>query len=157
MEFNNLKELEAFLQNKINDSLTDNVARQVKDEIALAVDRTIYDSGVPTTYERRGIALQNGGLADQTQMEDVLESNGVLVVTDNAQPKVTGEYNGLDNDKSLTENIVRGYGSKDKWWNEPRDFIQSAKDEMQETKSHVQALVNGLIERGIDVDGKSFK
>ena len=142
---------------QINESLKTEVAKTVKDEIALAVDRIIYEPNQPRVYERRGIGLQNGGLADQTQMEDVLESNGVLVVTNNAQPKVTGEYNGLDSDKSLAENIVKGYGSKDKWWNEPRDFIQSAKEEMQETKSHVQALVNGLIERGIDVDGKSFK
>lgn len=155
--FNSLEEMMSFIQTQVNESLTDNVARQVKDEINMSVSENIYEKYSPEFYERRGLGYGSGGLADQSQMSSELISNGVLEVQNNAQPSVTSEYNGLNNDKTLMENIEYGYGSKDKEWNKPRQVIGKAKQEMESTKSHVQALVNGLIERGIMVDGKEFK
>lgn len=149
--FTSLSQLNAYLQTKINDALNKEVAEQVKSEIQTAVSERIYQSGTPEWYIRRGgnqyggmgNSLGTGSLGDPDEMHHTINS-GVLEVTDEAKSKMPW-------DRDLSEAIIMGYGSGNEWFNEPRDFLETARENMREDKSFVEAMKEGLIRQGLEV------
>lgn len=136
---------------KVNESLKTDVAPVVKDEIQTAVSEKIYQSGTPEWYVRRGgnqyggigNSLGTGSLGDPNEMHHTVNS-GVLEVTDDADSKMPW-------DRDLTEAIIHGYGDKSQWYNEERDFLETARENIKESKSHVYSLADGLRKLGLTV------
>ena len=101
--------------------------------------------------------FENSSLGDVKQMESTLIDDGVLKVTDNADfnhdfASSHGGYGDVDLSKSLSYNIQYGYGDKDSPWNEPREFITKAKEDIKDSNSHVETMKNSLKKRlGNDV------
>lgn len=149
--FTSLSQLEAYLQTKINDALNKEVAEQIKSEIQTAVSEKIYQSGTPIIYDRRGgnqyggmgNSLGTGSLGDPNEMHHTVNS-GILEVVDEAKSKMPWE-------RDLSEAIITGYGSGNEWFNEPRDFLETARENMKESKSHVIVLKEALISRNLEV------
>lgn len=149
--FKSFAEIEKYLQKTINDALNKELSQHVKEEIQTAVSTEVYMAGIPKVYVRRGgndhggmgNPLGTGSLADTDTMNHTV-NNGELVVTNNALPSdpTFGD---------LTENIVMGYGSRDAWYNKPRDFIGEAKKNMEETGSHIEVMKDALRSRGLNV------
>jgi len=138
-------ELEKQILAKIASAQNVEVAQTVKLETQKAVDEKIYKSGTPVWYDRRD--LTNGSLGDINEMSHDVNISGseiLLEVRDEAKPKLSW-------DQDLTFAITYGYGSKDQWWNEPRDFLEEARQNMRNSKSHVEAMRKGLIREGIIV------
>ena len=146
--FNSISALTAYLQEKINATLLDNVSDAVRDEIESSISDTVFSAGQPIYYNRRseGNGLNSGGLADKTQMDATLISNGTVEIVDNAD-----SYNPWNNGRSLAENIEFGYNNKENWWDQPRPFISEAKQNLEETKAYVNSMRDGLIKRGLEV------
>lgn len=152
-DFKDLKDLEKYLQSKINDSLNNEVADMVKDEIVTSVNDVVYSAGIPKRYERRGIFPNSLGLGDEMQMHHTVK-DGVLEVTDDASINLDPRYHESDIDmsKSLAENIEYGYGSKKLWYNEPRPFMKDAENNIKSKKSHIKTMKEGLKKRGLNVE-----
>ena len=145
--FPNMSELKKFLEKHIQDTLSKEVAKQVKEEIQVSVDETVYQSGTPEYYDRRGgnayggmgNPIGTGSLADQNEMTSKV--NGLeLTVTDDA--KSSNPW-----DKNLAEAIEYGYGSGEEWYNQPRPFMENAVENMKNNKNHVYAMKEGLEKR----------
>lgn len=141
-----LRQIRAKIQKKIDDSLNKEVAELVKNEISHAVETEIYQSGEPVEYDRRG---ENGfpgtgSLGDPQEMEHVVV-NGRLIVMDLALP--SKQY-GMD----LTKSIIKGYWDKNYWWNMPRDFLEKTRDNLRSSNSHVKVIKQALKKRGINVE-----
>lgn len=142
-EIRNIKALEFYLQKHINDALQDEVTSDVKAYMSDVVQVVVYDAYKPREYIRRE---NNGGLSDQDNIVGEIVSEGCLEISNDTP------FNGDNPYKdTLTEVIVTGEG-----YNYPpkvgaRDFIQSTKDVLENTKAHVDALKNGMKKRGFDV------
>jgi len=149
--FTSLSQLEAYLQTKIKDALNKEVAENVKEEIQTAVSERIYQSGTPEIYVRRGgnqyggmgNSLGTGSLGDPNEIHHTVNA-GILEVTDEAKSKMPW-------DRDLSEAMIHGYGDKSQWFNEERDFLETARENMREDKSFVEAMRDGLIRQGLIV------
>ena len=149
--FTNWSQIETYLTGLINDTLNKEVKEQVFDEIQTGVSETVYSAGIPQFYERRGgnsaggmgNSIGSGSLSDPNEMKHTVES-GVLEVWDEAD-----SYNPWD--LELDEAIAFGYGSKSQWYNVPRNFIETARQNMEESGSHVSSMKMGLRKRGLEV------
>jgi len=151
--FTSLKQLEQYIQQKIDETLLDDVSETVKDELQSSVSDVVYTK-TPTEYIRRN--LKNGSLGDKSTMNSELISNGVLEVSPDADfnhpfASTHGGYGAVDLDKSLAENIEFGYGSKTHWYDIPRPFVQESKENLKKSKAHVESMRDGLIKRGLDI------
>jgi uncharacterized phage infection (PIP) family protein YhgE len=157
----NWNQLEKMIMKKVNNTLNKEVAEQVKEELQTAVSETIYSAGIPSVYERRGgnqyggmgNSLGTGSIGDIETMTSKLINNGELQVTPEAERNTDYKFAGIgyDESKSLTENLIKGYADKSQWFNEPRNFIETARENMRESKSHVSALADGLRKQGLTV------
>jgi len=152
--FNSISSLNAYLQTKINDALNKEVAEQVKEEIQTAISEVVYIQ-TPLYYQRRGgnayggMGNPNGtgSLADVNEMSHFVTTVGkdcTLEVQDDAESSAPW-------DSRLDENIILGYGNKREWYEQPRNFIKTAEENMKESKSHLDSLRDGLIRQGIEV------
>ena len=138
-------QLESMILAKMASAQNVEVAQNTKIEIQKAVDEKIYRSGSPVWYDRRD--LTNGSLGDINEMKHDINISGsevLLEVTDEAQSK-------LPWDQNLTSAMVYGYGAKDQWFNEERDFLETARENMRNDKSHVDAMREGLRRQGLTV------
>lgn len=150
--FANLKDLEKYLQKKINETLLYEVSDAVKDELQSSVSDVVYSAGTPKQYERRN--LRDGSLGDKSTMNSSLINDGILEVSPDADRNVEfSEYPGwgYDSDKSLAENVAFGYGNHQYWWNQERNFVEDAKENMKRNKAHVDSMKDGLRARGLEV------
>jgi hypothetical protein len=152
--FKSISELNAYLQQKINETLLTDVSEVVKDELESSVSDEVYGAGEPKQYIRRD--LKNGSLGDKNTMNSELISSGLLEVSPDADfnhpfASTHGGYGAVDLDKSLTENIEYGYGSKTHWYDIPRPFIQESRDNLKQSQAHVECMKDGLRARGLDV------
>jgi hypothetical protein len=148
--FNNLKDLEKYLQAKINESLKSDVADAVCDELESSALEMLSEYE-PLVYERRSSSnsLGSGGIADKNTMSSELISSGVLIVTPKAERNMDfSKYPGwgYDTNKSLAENLIEGYGNRQYPWNQPRDFIEDTRENLRKNKNHVEAMRDGLEE-----------
>lgn len=126
------------IEKQIQDTMVNEVADTVKDNMTEAVHTSVYDAYSPQYYNRR---MNNGGLSDTHNMEVTEIQNGISV--HNAAPLDNGR-----NDYSLDDIIVYGLG------NQPfeRDFYAETADKLQENQEHTEALKQGLKKRGIEVE-----
>lgn len=160
--FNNLKELEAFLLLKIQDTMEKTVAPEVKNLESKNVNEIVYNSYSPQTYERD---MLEGGLADTDNMHHNITSIGNSI-------DLTVENNTLNNpnynpyNKSPFEiaGLVEygsnnGYGYYDypiknknpEIYNylKPRPFIEKTKQDLENGKAR-EIFIKGLIKEGIN-------
>lgn len=126
------------IEKQIQDTMVNEVADTVKDNMTEAVHTSVYDAYSPQYYNRR---MNNGGLSDTHNMEVTEIQNGISV--HNAAPLDNGR-----NDYNLDEIIVYGLG------NQPfeRDFYAETAERLQENQEHMEALKQGLKKRGIEVE-----
>lgn len=126
------------IEKQIQDTMVNEVADTVKDNMTEAVHTSVYDAYSPQYYNRR---MNNGGLSDTHNMEVTEIKNGISV--HNATPLDNGR-----NDYNLDEIIVYGLG------NQPfeRDFYAETAERLQENQEHMEALKQGLKKRGIEVE-----
>lgn len=137
MTFNNLKDLLKHIENDVQDVLKNEVAETVKDDLSISIHNDVYAAYSPEHYKRR---MVNGGFSDRSNLEATVY-DGVLKVRDVAP---------LDNgrtDYALDDIIVHGYG------NQPfaRDFYSRAEERLIDTKDHVEAMKEGLQEKGYKI------
>lgn len=137
MTFKNLNDLMKHIENDVQDVLENEVAETVKDELVTSIHDDVYAAYSPEHYLRR---MENGGLSDRNNLEATVR-DGVLMVKDVAP---------LDNgrtDYALDDIIVHGYG------NQPfaRDFYSRTEERLIDTNDHVEAMKNGLKEKGYNV------
>ena len=126
------------IEKQIQDTMVNEVADTVKDNMTEAVHTSVYDAYSPQYYKRR---MNNGGLSDTHNMEVTEIQNGISV--HNAAPLDNGR-----NDYNLDEIIVYGLG------NQPfeRDFYAETVERLQENQEHTEALKQGLKKRGIMIE-----
>lgn len=159
--FKNLKDLEKYLKEKIDNSLEKEVASMVKavqtdhivDDVYMAYNKVGGGRQEPYVYERRYF---QGGLIDRENMVSEV-ADGVLTVTNIAE--ANPDYN-----KSPVENLAglieygheNGYGQYDytrnrdgtEWqYMQPRPFIENTRDDIAKNKLHVKALKEALKRR----------
>ena len=142
--FSSLKEMEKYIQDKINQSLKDDVAPVVKEIMSAEVQNTVYSVYEPKRYERR---YDNGGLMSENNMKAIPIKDGVIAIS-NETPFNGKNYSG----KSLTEVVVTGEGYTYDYpyeYNQPRDFIEATREDLIQTQAHTKALINGLKKSGI--------
>ncbi len=139
MTFKNLNSLCRHIEKQIQDTMVNEVADTVKDNMAEAVHTSVYDAYNPQYYNRR---MNNGGLSDTQNIEVTEIQNGISV--HDAAPLDNGR-----NDYSLDDIIVNrgvlGYPQS-------RDFYTETADKLQENQEHTEALKQGLKKRGIEVE-----
>ncbi len=142
---NNLKELEAEIMKSVKIAMDKEVSQVVKESIQTSVSSEIYSWGQPVKYIRRN--LRDGSLGDTESMNHSINSTGSeisLEVWDESKSKMPW-------DRDLTEAIVHGYGNQSEPWNEPRDFIEEARNILREDKSYVECLKDTLRAMGLTV------
>lgn len=142
--FDSWSALEKHIRKQVNDVLDKEVANAVKDEIIMSVDEVVYGSGSPLVYERRGLSPNSEGLGGRSQMHHTVSQDGVLEVTDDAEAK-------NDWDMNLTEAIEYGYSNRETWYNQPRPFMENARENLRDGKYHVERMKEGLEKRGFKV------
>lgn len=149
--FTSYKELEKFIKKQVKKSLENEVAEVVKDEIQSSLSEVVYGSYIPKEYKRRGYT--DSGLGDKSTMTVKLVGDDTIKVTPDAERNTNYDFAGVgyDTSKSLAENIVGGYGNRDYIWNQPRDFIEEAKNNLKQNKNHIEAMIDGLEQLGITV------
>ena len=137
MTFNNLNDLLKHIEQDVNDTLENEVAETVKDDLLVSIHNDVYAAYSPEHYKRR---MVNGGFSDRSNLEATVY-DGVLKVRDVAP---------LDNgrtDYALDDIIIHGYG------NQPfaRDYISRTEERLRDTKDHVEAMKQGLQEKGYKI------
>ncbi|MDD4804544.1 MAG: hypothetical protein PHN69_05150 [Candidatus Pacebacteria bacterium] len=158
--FDNWDDLEKYLKKTIDNILENEMAKQVKDEMQTAISDVVYDAGTPKKYVRRGNnefgRMGNtdgtGSLADKREMPHTVK-DGLLEVANDAERNKKYDFagKGYDTSKSLAENIISGYGDRDDWYNEPRDFIGETVKNIKSSKSHIKVMKEALIDKGFNV------
>lgn len=140
MRYNNLNDLFRRIESDIQDTLSEEVADCVKDEMEFEISMNVYNAYSPLYYKRREY---NFGLIDKENMESKVDGNTLTV-------KDIAPLNKSDNSKSnweLDEIVVNGYG------NMPfkRDFYAGTKERLEEYGYHTKALKEGMRKRGYDI------
>jgi len=146
--FTSLSALEAEIIKQVNKVLETKVASVVKDEITSSISEKIYQPFSPSWYDRRadngvggmGNPIGTGSVADPNEMKHATFLSGSeisLEVWDEADSSRPWS-------KDLTTALIEGYGSKDQWYNIPRDFLEATREELSRNKNHVDAMKDGL-------------
>lgn len=138
MTFKNINNLLKHIEKQVQDTMTNEVADTVKDNMAEAIQTSVYDVYSPQYYNRR---MNNGGLSDVHNLEVSEIQNGIAV--HDAAPLDNGRK-----DYNLDDIIVNGLG------NQPfeRDFYSETVERLQKNQEHTEALKQGLKKRGVDVE-----
>lgn len=138
MTFKNLNELFAYIEKDIQDTMVNEVADEVKDEMVTAVETSVYRVYDPVQYSRR---YGNGGLGARENMQVTEIPNGISV----------RDIAPLDNgrtDYALDDIVVNGLGRMPF----PRDFYSECKEQLEITGNHKETLKQGLKNRGYKVN-----
>lgn len=138
MTFKSLNELFAYIEKDIQDTMVNEVADEVKDEMVTAVETSVYRVYDPVQYNRR---YGNGGLGARENMQVTEMPNGISV----------RDIAPLDNgrtDYALDDIVVNGLGRMPF----PRDFYSECKEQLEITGNHKEALKQGLKNRGYEVN-----
>ena len=138
MTFKNLNSLCRHIEKQIQDTMVNEVADTVKDNMTEAVHTSVYDAYSPQYYNRR---MNNGGLSDTQNIEVTEIKNGIAVHDAASLDNGRNDYN-------LDEIIVYGLG------NQPfeRDFYSETAERLSENQEHTEVLKQGLKKRGIEVE-----
>lgn len=149
------------VQSKIDDTLSNEVFKAIKEEESVAIDSEVYGVYTPKRYRNRGLG---GGMADPSNIviSGGSASNGKLTVVNITEPNPTGcEDNWrVTTDKNLPELIEFGQGYKSMGYDfphnglrymEPRPFTKKTIENLKSNKAHVEAMKNGLKKRGLNI------
>lgn len=130
--------------------LQNDVADHVGEEIKSNYETMVYGAYSPVVYER------TGALTDDANIEKKMIGQNTVSIENVASPSEA-----LIKGYSVTANtlplmIEEGYignpwNDKDYPWTKPRKVIQTTRDQLESSKSHIQAFREGLRKRGIDV------
>ncbi len=155
-EFRSLKDLENYLQDKIDSALLVEVAAGIKEVEQTAIQDIVYNTYDPFVYSRRGT---HGGLADKDNMTESLVASGELWI-ENYTPFNEG-YDTLNHGFGLDELVEYGDYSSGFYYDYPystyqeptflypRPFTQETIDRLNKSKEHLDQLWAGLRRRGI--------
>lgn len=145
-EFSSFGALENYLKDVITNVLLDDVYEVVCENEVEALREVVYGAGTPQWYERRYSA---GGMEDKGNMYPSVTEDLTLEV-ENATPLKPFSVAGFGYG-NLDQMIEYGYGSMDKWYNVPRPFTQATMEKLASNDAHKNALLYGLVRRGITV------
>ena len=137
MKFNNLNDLFNHIEADIQDTMVNEVAETVKEEMVIAVETSVYRVYDPVQYNRR---YGNGGLGARENMHVEEIPNGIYV----------RDIAPLDNgrtDYALDDIVVNGLGRMPF----PRDFYSQCEEQLFLNENHKEALKQGLKNRGYNV------
>ncbi|MDD7280303.1 MAG: hypothetical protein PUH30_12380 [Oscillospiraceae bacterium] len=137
MKFNNLNDLFNHIEADIQDTMVNEVAETVKEEMVIAVETSVYRVYDPVQYNRR---YGNGGLGARENMHVEEIPNGIYV----------RDIAPLDNgrtDYALDDIVVNGLGRMPF----PRDFYSECEEQLFLNENHKEALKQGLKNRGYNV------
>lgn len=137
MKFNNLNDLFNHIEADIQDTMVNEVAETVKEEMVIAVETSVYRVYDPIQYNRR---YGNGGLGARENMHVEEIPNGIYV----------RDIAPLDNgrtDYALDDIVVNGLGRMPF----PRDFYSECEEQLLLNENHKEALKQGLKNRGYNV------
>lgn len=141
--YNNFKDLLKKVKGDVQGSLETDVAEMVKDKIIEHVSEDVYQVYTPTTYKRRGF---NDGLMDKRNMDVVKYGECGVEIQNNT----------MDDGKNVAEVVetgigydFTGYGYS---YEQPRPFMQNAKEEIEQEKLHTKELKQSLKNKGYKVD-----
>ena len=144
--FKDLKRLEKFLQEKINNALISDVADTVREVEIRQIEETVYDAYTPKMYRRRG---NWGGLADPHNIEAEVIDDGVLKVWNETPPNEDYDHSRLT---SKFIDVAVETGREYTFFSPgPRPFTKNTADELREKEQHISALVKGLRRQGITI------
>ena len=145
----NLKDVLNKIKKDVQKSLEINVADMVKDKIVDHVSSDVYMQYTPSMYERKGF---NDGLMDERNM-DVLKYGECGIEIQN---------NTMDDGKNITEvvatgegydfNKTNGYPDPPYSYQQPRNFMKNAKEEIKEKDLHTKELKKSLLNKGYKMD-----
>lgn len=136
-KFDNLDSLFTHIQKDIQDTLNNEVAREVKETMSESVKSSVYDVYDPISYSRR---FGKGGLMCKDNMKHIVKGDKLTVTNETPLDNQRTDY-------SLTGIIVYGKGRQPF----PRDFIGDTKKRLEITGNHKEALKQGLKGKGYEV------
>ncbi|MDO6628707.1 hypothetical protein [Bacillus thuringiensis] len=152
MEFTSIEQLEAYLQRQIQETLKDDVEKEVKKVMKHAIATNVYAKYTPRGYQRRFDSSRKGAfglLAEQNMKGEYhMEGNHMIL-------SVRNKARGDERADQLDQVIESGEGYD--WFHSsgkrlfPRPFYQPTRDMLARTRGHVTAMKNGLRKRGIEV------
>ena len=154
-DFNNLSDLGAYVQTKIDDSLSKEVYQTVVENEQESINDVVF-TFTPTVYQRR----DEYGLDDPKNMTDDVK-DGVLSVENTAF--FNDDYDSTSFGFGLTSFIENGdgdngnhydypYGQNARIFLKPRPFIEDTRERLQESDDLSNALKNGLDRQGIKTE-----
>jgi hypothetical protein len=154
--FNNLKDMYAYYQEVLNDTLKDDVYKEVKTTLQKNIQETVYDSYSPKEYQRRGY---NDGLIADENIVGELEKDGVLAVKDiaDSNDSIFGTPYTASGTTTFAGWVEYGQVSDafgNGVWTEPRPFMENTKEELKSNNVISKALQTGLKKRGVDATTK---
>lgn len=135
-EIRSFAELEREVNRRINKCLREEVTPLIKQEIQKSVDDVVYAAGTPTVYKRRG---DNGGLRDVDNMVAFYQNGEVDIYN-------VAEASGKNFDP-LDERLIYGYGDEDKWYNQPRPFMDAAQESVNRQAGEIVRLLDKAINK----------
>ena len=135
------------IEKMANESLQNEVAEIVKQEMIEAINKSVYDAYIPSQYTRRGT---KGGFKDIRNLRSSVE-DGELKVWNIT--RAVGDDKGQYLDKILVDGDKYTWGYSRIYQSQPlpRDFIQATYNRLIQSKAHKEALKTALQKRGLTV------
>lgn len=138
-QFNNLKELENYLKDKVQNAMRNEVAKTVIDTEKKHVQTDVYAVYTPTEYERTYQLLSD----ESYVVKDIPDGISVKNIRHDEE---TG--------KMIAPVLESGIGYD---WDSPingvpRRFTENTVQDLSQSKDHIKALQNGLKRQGIDTE-----
>ena len=156
--FTSVKELKAYVQNAINDTLEHEVAEVATEALLYNIDKVVYDY-TPVMYQRR----ESGGLGSEESVKTALVGNGTLEVESSAESSPSVVHGGVSDELASwiingdVPNIFNDRGDTYPW-NYPRDYISETVEDPDTTRMIKDAINAGLKRHGISIKyGVSMK
>lgn len=145
-QFSDIKSLSFYIEQKISETLEDEVARTTIQTMQLNIETEVYNRYSPTQYERK---RYSGGLQDKENIETKLISKDTLAVRNIRTDENTG--------RDVAKVVETGVGYS--WRNSgiykmqpfPRQFTQATRNKLESENLARIAMKRGLRTRGIPV------
>lgn len=138
MKFNNLNDLFKKIENDIQDTMMNEVAENVKDEMIDAVQTSVYSVYDPVEYNRR---YGKGGLGARENIKVDEIDNGIMLK--DIAPLDNGRTDYALDDIIVNRGVL-GYP-------QGRDFYSETIEQMENNGRCIKALKDGLKKRGYEV------
>ncbi|MDH6674436.1 hypothetical protein M2277_005128 [Paenibacillus sp. LBL] len=158
--FKNMKELEKYLQRKLESSMQD-VGKMGEATVKQHVDKDVYGVATPEEYERTGdlkksVVYELDHIRGGFQVDIYNDSDLIRSAKPNQHYSVVESENGsypLDYSEFVAETVHNGtsgliFGTG--YWTSPRPFMSNAANEIRSKKLHLYKLQEGLKKNGIN-------